>query len=273
MPRPRLSQRLAGAKPDGPHEGMPEHIFHGVEHWFGNVCGYRGGGMDAVRIHQVAAQMGVAVGNHAPSAMQALISRAEGDPTFCIDLIDATLDVWTPGANRWGEINGLLASGASVWTVNETRDGLTRVVSDEAQATFDSATSVADEITTEMKEAWANAFGRNGDPSDAWDHAIKAMEALLIRVVVPNQTKPNLGHVIGELRNNGHVWKMILPGKDDDNDVAPLVGILSGIWPNTDRHGGGQNTRPPTPEEARAVVTLAATVVQWHRDGWVVQRR
>lgn len=146
-------------------------------------------------------------------------------------------------------------------------------MSDETQATYDLATSAADEITTQMKEAWANAFGRNGDPSDAWDHAIKAMEKLFIPLIVPNQNNANLGHVIGQLRNQGGLYKLVLPGKNDDNDVTPLVGMLNGLWPNIDRHEGTDPTRPPTPEEARAVVTLAATIVQWHRDGWVVQRR
>ena len=206
------------------------------------------------------------------AVVDALIVRATADQEFCLNLLDAALYVWDEW-NRWRALEAVLRAGGSVWRVADNHTSLTRVVSAEAQATFDAATSVVDEVTTEMKEAWANAFGRNADPSDAWDHAIKALEAPLIRAVVPKQSKPNLGHVIGELRNQGHIWKMILPGKDDDNDVAPLVGILSGIWPNVDRHGGGQNTRPPTPEEARAVVTLAATIVQWHRDGWVVQRR
>jgi hypothetical protein len=115
--------------------------------------------------------------------------------------------------------------------------------------------------------------GRNGDPSDAWDHAIKAMEDVLVPVVLPNQQNATLGSVLGHLRSQGNLWKMVLPGKDQSHDVAPLVGMLDVIWPNVDRHPGVPTTRSPTTEEARAVVTLAATIVQWHRDGWVLQRR
>jgi hypothetical protein len=62
------------------------------------------------------------------------------------------------------------------------------------------------------------------------------------------------------------------PVKHFKADVAPLVGMLDGIWPNTDRHQGSATNRSPMAQEARAVVTLAATIVQWHREGWVVQK-
>ena len=89
----------------------------------------------------------------------------------------------------------------------------------------------------------------------------------------PNKAKANLGGVIGDLDKQAHVWKLCLPGKELNEDVATLVSMLRLIWPNHDRHGGGDGKRIPTLQEARAVVTLAATIVQWHREGWVVARR
>jgi len=53
---------------------------------------------------------------------------------------------------------------------------------------------------------------------------------------------------------------------------ADLKVLLRLIWPNHDRHGGGA-TRIPSLREARAVVQVAVTIVQWYRDDWVVQRR
>jgi hypothetical protein len=190
-----------------------------------------------------------------------------------LDIIDGALHIWGENANRWEFLNEVLSSGASAWRVADDRMSLTQVVSDETKATYEAAISVADEPAQELKEAWSNAFGRNGDPSDAWDHAIKALEDILIPVVVPNQTKPNLGHVLGQLRNQGGAWEMVLPGASQTNDVAPLVAMLELVWPNHDRHGGTGPRRTPSEQEGRAVVTLAATIVQWHREGWVVQRR
>jgi len=37
----RLSQRTAKAEPDGPYEGVPEHLRHGIVRWFERVCGHR----------------------------------------------------------------------------------------------------------------------------------------------------------------------------------------------------------------------------------------
>ena len=190
-----------------------------------------------------------------------------------LDLLDATLEVFRPrtGADN---LERLLDLGGSVWTIGPDRQSLVRVVSDESQATFEKATSVADDITVEIKEAWANAFGRNGDPSDAWDHAIKAVEDALIPEMMSQNTGARMGHVRGELAGqNAGQWEMVLPGRDQSHDVAPLVAMLDLIWPNHDRHGGNLPKRTPSPQEARAVVTLAATIVQWRRESWVVRKR
>ena len=270
----RLSQRTGKAEPDGPYEGVPEHLRHGIVHWFEGVCGHRNsqGRINEAKLRELAVFLRAQVhsGWRPVDLMANLLNDADENDDAYLDFIDGALQVF--GANS-STLKRLLDTGGSVWTVAEDNRSLVRVVSDEAQATFDAATSVADDITTEMKEAWANAFGRNGDPSDAWDHAIKAMEALFIPLVIPKKDKANLGGVVGELRNQGHVWKLVLPGKDQDHSVVPLVGMLDAIWPNVDRHPGQATTRPPTAEEARAVVTLAATIVQWDRDGWVLLRR
>ncbi|MCV7411974.1 hypothetical protein AWC05_14325 [Mycobacterium florentinum] len=208
--------------------------------------------------------------------MTALLAEGVKDDDIFLDLIDAALNVWGETHNDWPALQRVLESGASVWRVADDRVSLTEVVSDEAQSTFNAATSTADEATKELREAWSNAFGRNGNPSDAWDHAIKAIEDILIPVVVPNNSKATLSNVIGELGGQqGTQWGMILPGSDQSHDVSPLVAMLRLMWPNHDRHGGGASgpKRTPSLEEGRAVVTLAATIVQWHREGWVVQKR
>ena len=289
----RLSARAAGTQPDGPYEGVPGHLKYPLIGWLRECFGLEGIKTTAqeplIRTIAIRFRETVPMNVNLRAFAQSLIVEAAGgddshdvreededrvtNHEYFLDLIDATLDLIGSGTNRWYELNTLLIEGESVWRVADDRRSLARVVSDEAKATFDVATAVGDEITTHIREAWSNAFGRKGDPSDAWEHAVKAMEALFIPVVVPNQTKPNLGHAVGQLRSQGHLWKLVLPGKELDHDVAPLVGMLDLIWPNVDRHPGVSTTRPPTPEESRAAVTLAATIVQWHRDGWVVQRR
>lgn len=277
MARRRLSDRQSGAQPDGPYEGVPSHLRHGLIHWFEDVADSGQGGWFSHEdeLRQVASllRVDVHVSVDASDLARAMMNSALQDDSFFLDLIDATLELFLVNDTRRNHLRQLLDLGGSVWTVADDKKSLARVVSDEAQATYDAATAVADAATTELKEAWANAFGRNGDPSDAWDHAIKALEDVLVPVVVPNKDKATLGDVLGQLRSQGYLWRMILPGKDQSHDVAPLVAMLELIWPNHDRHGGNLPKRTPLPEEGRAIVTQAATIMQWHRDGWVVQKR
>jgi hypothetical protein len=83
-----------------------------------------------------------------------------------------------------------------------------------------------------------------------------------------------LGHVIGARDRQGHLWRLGLPGADTGQSVAPPVAMLRLMWPNPDRHGGSpEHHRVPTIEEARTVVHLAVTIVQWGREGMIVSNR
>lgn len=191
-----------------------------------------------------------------------------------LDLIDATLHLQSPAENNWKEIDNKLLLGGAPWRVGEDKASLVRPVADETQAIFSRATAAHDEATTELKAAWHKAFGPDPDPSSAWNHAIKALEEVLVREVVPNKSKATLANVIGELdARNGVVWKMFFSKSNADYDIEPLVSILRMVWPNPDRHGGSSDKRVPSEHEARAVVSLAATILQWHRDGWLVRRQ
>jgi hypothetical protein len=268
---------MNGAEPDGPFEGVPSHLQHGLVHWWTSVADAGPGGWfsNEAKLRELAAFLRVRPNQTLDAADlgRALIRAALSDEEVFLDLVDGTLQMFRPGSAT-DSLKSLLDTAGSVWTVAPDRRSLMKVASEGAQATYESATLVSDAAAKELREAWANAFGRNGDPSDAWDHAIKAVEDVLIPEMMPNNLKATLGTVLGELAGpNGAQWKFVLPGNDQDHDVAHLVEMLRLLWPNHDRHGGTAPKRTPSEQEARAVVSLAATAIQWHRDGWVVQRR
>ena len=69
---------------------------------------------------------------------------------------------------------------------------------------------------------------------------------MLIPVVVPNMDRPTLGNVLGQLSNQPQLWKIGVPGPNDDYGIEPLVGMLRLLWPNPDRHGYPAKGRTPT---------------------------
>jgi hypothetical protein len=123
-----------------------------------------------------------------------------------------------------------------------------------------------------VERGLGEAHARDPNPGDAWDHAIKGVEAVLIPIVVPKKDKPNLGDVIGQLRGQPHLWKLGMRGQNRDNSVEPLVGMLTLLRPDPNRHGSPTPEPPASPEEGRAMMNLAATLVQWARDAQILKR-
>jgi len=194
------------------------------------------------------------------------LAKREGEDL--LDVVDCVL--WVADRQNFGvdevALEELLDQAASVWRVSDDGTALERRVSDELADTVRLATTPEDEASKELRQAWSNAYGRNGNPSYAWSHAVKALEALLLQEVCPNQAKGNLGHVVGELKKTeGNKWLSSFPGRERDHSTLPLAAALELVWPNPDRHSE-PNPRTPTEAEARSVVAVTAALVQAHRE-------
>ncbi len=159
-------------------------------------------------------------------------------------------------------LKSYLDLGGSVWTVTPDGLSLQRRVTAAEQDAYMAAVTPLDEASNQLKQAWRAAYGRDPDPSDAWDHSIKAVETLLWYLVIPNNSKATLGLIISALQAKPEKWTFRL-GR---GGVEAFTSVLCLIWPNPDRHGSGDSRRP-TVEESETVVQTAVAVVGWLRKG------
>lgn len=265
------SQRLGKNNYDGPFEGVPAHLKPQLAEWLqktleGTPDPESTADILALRLHIVL--------NKRYQAVPQIVEAGLRDEELFLDCVEGALQF----SQRYGErteraraLQHLLNLSGSAYKVTDGGRHLVDAVTVEVEETKSRAMSVQDEASRELSEAWVKAYGRGPDSSDAWDHAIKAVEAVLRPVVEPANTKATLGSMIAVLNNKPSNWKCVFPSKDDDHSVENFIATLRLVWPNPDRHGGGG--RKPTLAEARAVVTLAATIVQWHREGTLVAKR
>lgn len=262
------SQRLGTNNYDGPFEGVPDHLQPHIVKWLTTQIS----ALDKPKSAAASLAMRLRIEVPPYYADSELIRLAGEDEDLLFDCVEGVLRMISeykrPTAAQ--SFNQLLQVSGSAYKVINDLD-IVDLTSEEVEAVRVAAVAAPDAASDELSEAWTNAFGRSPDPSDAWDHAIKSVEAVLQPVVEANNTKATLGSMIAVLVNSPAKWECAFPGVNKDHDVTNLVATLRLIWPNPDRHG--PVTRKPTLQEARAVVTLAATVVQWHREGYIVRKR
>lgn len=260
---------------DGPYEDVPSHLFGPLLAWIDSSFGGRpdsladtnGGPRLAAAIRRGVVYEGNPI---TVRAVTASISPFDADEPV-LDAVDAVLYLDEMSVGACLSLDELLMVGGSVWRVDPAGRRLVRRVDETATAAFEEASSPDDAASTELSEAWTAAYGRHPNASDAWDHSIKAVEAVLIPIVTPNKAKATLGDVVGILNSQGSQWQLDLHGHDDSQSVGPLVSMLRLIWPNPDRHGSGVS-RTPSLTEAQEVVHLAVTLVQWARCNALLKR-
>lgn len=250
-------------------EGIPPSLRYPLRHWLEGRFGYRDpiGMRDSYMMDVAVAACLSVSGTHEPGGiMNQIIGAAERDDDVFLDVLDATLQVASGTDSEL--LRRLLDNGGSAWTVSTDGKSIQRRVDETAAAAATAAMSPGDEASAELGEAWAKLYGLNPDPSDAWDHAIKAVEAVLIPIVVPAKAKATLGDVLGALKADPAGWTFVLATSSTAlGNVETVEALLRLMWPNPDRHGGSAAARSPSLLEAQAVVQIAVAVVQWGRAG------
>nr|WP_154922001.1 hypothetical protein [Microbacterium testaceum] len=265
----RLSVRDGRRKPATLSEGFSPAATRGLVHWLEGELGYRTAGrafdFDGL-ILSVALVCDIELDPERTwdvSLLEQLLNPAAEDDELMLDVLDATLAKSVVHSHK--TLHGLLRDAASVWTVTEDGRSLVRRVGRAAEVAYSDAVGVDDPASNELSEAWVAMYGTSPNYSDAWDHAIKAMEAALVPIVAPKNPRATLGTVTAELEKGVKFVAFAL------GSVETLGAVTRLAWPNPDRHGGGQG-RAPEEDETSGVVHLAVTVVQWVRNGVVFRQ-
>jgi hypothetical protein len=205
-----------------------------------------------------------AASSNSSQLSQDLISACYQNEDLFLDVVDATLN-YSAGSNH-ATLRRLLETGGSIWTVSTDGKSLVERVDATSTAAMTAATTPADAASAEIAEAWSKIYGRQPDPSDAWDHAIKAVETLLAPIVIPSNPTATLGTILSALEAKPEKWTFVLQPSGTSGGVETLAKLARTIWPNPDRHGGNAS-RKPSLAEATAAVQTALLIVQWCRDG------
>jgi hypothetical protein len=223
--------------PDGPYEGVPAHLHLPLERWLEEAytlpqptSAMLSRPMDRVGLERLAAHLQIdARGMDARGLFASMLAWADYDEERLLDLLHYTLLLPIHGAGSlmsptrdWESLDTLLELGRSVWRATE--QGLVRRVDPTAAAAYEQAVKPQDAASEELKEAWSKAYGRDLDASDAWDHANKAVEAILRGIISPSNTSATLGTLIRDLRNGAHKFDFVLT--NDLGGVQTLLAML-----------------------------------------------
>lgn len=253
------------------YPGVPRHLFRPLWSWVEDCFRDSTALMRNVLIYLRIESTDPTRGQSAfREAIRDVAAKCDDSPTMLLDLAQAILRHREPGNATRGELDALLASANSMYCVSRNLHDLeSRVdpaVRDQVQAVVDNAPANASE---HLRKAWAEAYGRGGDPGEAVRHAVKAVEAVAIPVVEPNNGKATLGTVLGALGGGNRKLNFVVAGKTHDggDTVRQMMAL---VWDgNTSRHEGNAPVVAESPEQARAIVHLAATVVQLFVSGAV----
>ena len=257
-------------------DNVPQFMRHGIKEWIQQAINGDNRLVALMALELRIDELSDNIDNFYPDdAVIACIQRSGPwdmyDESMALDVIDWLLG---HGCGDAQSLEHILKSAGHVLRVSPDGSRLVERIEPTLWDEYEQVTQLDDQASQYMQEAWALAFGRDPNLSDAWGKAIKAIETLLKPIVSPKNNKATNGSMTSELRQSPDKWKCKLPDRDykanGEINVKPgievFIDALATIGYQPDRHGSDQ---PQDVDEAtaRSVLFLATPVVGWLRDG------
>lgn len=214
-----------------------------------------------------------------PSSVNDIVYR-EGVKQYCMQNEEHCLDVVeaiVATNNNFDAVvttlNAILLQSGSKWIakVVDYKGVLEERVSQTASDAFElSVNNATNESANFLTTAWHQAYGRSPNATEAYNNAIKAMEAAAWPIITPRNNSATLGHIIGELSVIPAKWKTAISEKTTGMGVKAIADAMLLVWEgHTDRHGTASPVAV-TREAAEQAVLAAVMICGYFNRGYVV---
>lgn len=265
--------------PAGPVEGVPPFLQHTLQPWL--IDSIQLNPEFGERIH-LQLRGGSIEGDDMLVAVEALLKlwdgagQDEGGP----DWFTSGFSVWRPDGRgslrewraRVDLLDRILTDAGSVWRVCPRPLSLQRRIDpadvSAAQAAVQSGSaSPRPAAGADLASAWAAAYGRSPNPSEAYRLAVRAVEHVAVPVVSPKDSSGTLGKARAVIAQSPARWRVNVGNGLGGDTLAQMIGAL---WHGQeDRHGGQEDFTTVTQDQAEDAVQLAVLLVRWFADGRV----
>ena len=201
-----------------------------------------------------------------PDPLDIILGTADNDNDQLLNVADYLIASGLASTDAVTSLRRLLTGSYSAWQVNHDDSALVLRVLPELRESFRQAISLEDSSAAYLAIAWDAALRRN-EPSavEAYDAAVKAIESILIPIVIPKDPTPTLGKVLRALKARPKKWNTRFQGEDT---VKALTALLDELWTANSRHAGMPSNDL---EQAQDAVTIAVAVVALVRRGFLTR--
>lgn len=204
----------------------------------------------------------------------------EDDPSFGIRVIEYVIGTFriidNPphhlGNSRLAPLQQILADSGSAWEITalDVKDGhegekhlvLTRRDLAEAKLAITDIREQNNRAGSFLADAWKAVAAQDPRPGEAYDKAVKAIEAAAQPVILPNNTGATLGQIISAMNDKPTKWMFAL------GDLETVIAMMKQVWTNHFRHGT-QKRDDHTLQEADAAVHLALPLLRFFVGGLI----
>ncbi|WP_235736851.1 hypothetical protein [Nocardioides alcanivorans] len=255
------------------YEDVPRHLSHQLTQWTAGYLNSRdANGIERIRAianhmrYDYAQAPKVASNSTKDADMRMYILKKCQQPEEHLRVVEYLLpSVHISSALALEE---MLRLANSAYAVSSEAKRLEMRVEPEVKAQVEAVIAAATESAGgHLTNAWNEAYGREADPVKSYSESIKAVEAALAQSVSPQNDKQTLGTMIRDVAAKPAKWEFVIAG-GSVGGVETMLSMMRMLWEGqTSRHGGVNLTRDETPEEAKAAVHFAATLVQFGVSG------